>query len=203
MQEQRIIVGISGGSGAVLAHRMVGILIEKGYHVDLVISQAGFCTIAQELGPSYNSLQKFMLSFEAHLQSYITPHRINDMGATIASGSYHTLGMVVVPCSMASLAAISMGLSDNLLRRAADVTLKEKRKLIIVPRESPLSEIHLENMLRLAKFGATIVPPMPAWYSQPKSLEEVEIAIVGRILDSLNIYLDIYPRWQGLIKYNQ
>src|SRR5205085_1292948 len=110
-----------------------------------------------------------------------------DMSSRICSGSFLWDGMVVVPCSMSTLAALSCGLSDNVLRRAADVTLKERRKLILVPRESPFSQIHLENMLRLCQRGATIVPPIPGWYTKPTTLDEVENFIVGRILDQLNI----------------
>ena len=102
---------------------------------------------------------------------------------------------------MATLAAIACGLSDNLLRRAADVTLKEKRPLVIVPRESPFSEIHLENMLKLAKCGAAIVPPIPAWYTEPKSIADMENFIVGKALDALKIEHDVYPRWTGSLKH--
>ena len=121
-------------------------------------------------------------------------HSIADFGSPIASGTFLTHGMVVIPCSMATLAAIATGLSDNLLRRAADVILKERRRLILVPREAPLSSIHLQHMLTLSNMGAVIVPPQPAWYTFPKTIGDVEDHIVGRVLDMLGIHTQ-YARW--------
>lgn len=182
----RVIVGITGGSGAILAYKLLKALSQ--YHVDLVISSAGAVMLKHELGLAPKEL----------LAPHITQHNIGDIAATIASGSYKTKGMVIVPCSMATAAAIACGLSDNLIRRAADVVIKERRPLVIVPREAPLSPIHLENLLKLSQVGAYILPPMPAWYNKPSSLSDMEDAIVGKILESLGISQHLSPEWKGL-----
>lgn len=194
----KIIVGISGSSGFVLALRTVKALVQNDIFVELVMTKDAHLTGIEEMGKEYVGL-KFLDHFPENEQEKIALHQIHDFTSPIASGSYPVDGMIIVPCSMATLAAISYGISDNLLRRAADVTIKEKRPLVLVPRETPLSEIHLENMLRLSKLGAHIVAPMPAWYTQPKTLEDVENFIVGKILDSLKIPNALYPRWQGSI----
>jgi 4-hydroxy-3-polyprenylbenzoate decarboxylase len=150
------------------------------------------------MGSEFAPATRFKESFAPELQERITLHNNNDMASPIASGSVQTDGMLIIPCSMGTLAAISMGMADNLLRRAADVTLKEQRPLVIVPRETPLSPLHLENMLKLSRLGVAIVPPVPAWYHHPTSLREVEDTIVGRALDSLNIITeDLYQRWRS------
>lgn len=198
MANNRIVIGITGGTGIVLAHRAIELLIHNGYFVDLILSSAAVYTAQQELGRDFASAKKFNASFPAEYRKYITTHPIDDIGASIASGSFVTAGMAIIPCSMATLAAVAVGIADNLIRRAADVTLKEKRRLVIVPRECPLSEIHLENMLKLARAGAVIAPPMPAWYHKPKSMKEMEEAIVTRVLDSLGVKLAAAPRWEGM-----
>lgn len=191
----RIVVGISGASGSILAHRLIHALILLGHEVELVISRDASLTIHYEMGEAFASPQKFVKSYPEELQHLIRLHHITDFTAPIASGSYRFDACIVLPCSMATLAAISMGFADNLLRRAADVALKEKRRLVLVPREAPLSEIHLENMLKLAKMGVVIFPPMPAWYMRPQSLEETERFLVSRLLDQLGIVADTMPRW--------
>lgn len=199
----RIVVGVSGASGIVLAHRAIAAIIESGHVVDLVISKAALMTAHLEMGQGFGSMSGFLKSFGSDIQAKITVHAINNFGASIASGSYKTKGMLVIPCSMATLAAIAIGLSDNVLRRAADVMLKERRPLVIVPRETPLSSIHLEHMLTLSRMGATIVTPVPAWYNLPKTLEDVEKFIVGRALDLLDISHNLYPRWEGANSHTQ
>ena len=191
-----IVVGISVASAIILGHRLVEVLAKLQYRVHLVLSRAALYTALEEMGPEYATAERFYESFAPELRQYILPQKIGDFGAAIASGSHHTAGMVVVPCSMATLAAIAMGLSDNLLRRAADVTMKERRRLIIVPRETPLSEVHLDNMLRLTRMGGVILPPVPAWYTRPQTLHDMEDFIVGRILDLLGIDANLYPRWK-------
>ena len=191
----RIVVGVSGASGIVLAHKTVDALTKLGHQVDLVISRDAFFTAVEEMGIEYSTMEKFLSHFTEEQRVLIHPHRINDFTAPIASGSFKFYGMVIVPCSMATLAGVAMGLSDNLLRRAADVALKERRPLVIVPRESPFSEIHLENMLKITRMGGVIVPPCPAWYNHPKSLDDVENFIVGRTLDALKIEHSLYKRW--------
>ena len=122
---------------------------------------------------------------------------LGDQGAAISSGSFVTLGMVVVPCSMRSLAAIANGLADNLIHRAADVILKERRKLVLVVRESPLHDIHLENMLKLSRMGVVILPPVPAFYNHPQNLDDMINHVTMRVLDQFDIHLDVMNRWDG------
>ncbi len=186
----RIVVGVSGASGVILARRLIEELTTHR-EVDLVMTPQALYTASLEMGREHATVKRFIQGIDN-----VRVHSINDIGSAIASGSYPTEGMVIVPCSMTTIAAVSMGLGDNCLRRAADVTLKERRPLIIVPREAPLGELHLENMLKLARLGATIVPPVPAWYTLPKTLEDVENFIVGKVLDALSIPHDLYPRWK-------
>ncbi|MFN0064716.1 MAG: UbiX family flavin prenyltransferase [Chlamydiales bacterium] len=191
--EPRIIVGVSGASGTILAYKTIIALAERGFAIDLVISSSALYTAKVEMGDQFATARRFVEQLPVEVQL----HGINDVGSGIASGSYPAQAMVITPCSMATIAAVAHGLGDNCLRRAADVTLKERRPLIIVPRETPLSAIHLENMLALTKVGATIVPPVPAWYTHPTSLSDVEDFIVGKTLDALKIAHDIYPRWKS------
>ncbi len=197
----KIIVGVTGASGIILAYRAVDMLTRLGHSVELVMTKDAQITCLEEMGEHFHGT-KFVKSFPEEQQKLIQQYAPHDFTAKIASGSYQVHGMLVIPCSMATLAAISIGLADNLVRRAADVTLKEKRPLVIVPREAPFSEIHLENMAKLARFGAAIVPPIPAWYTQPKTLADVETFIVGKALDALKIECD-YPRWQGSVRDEQ
>lgn len=192
----RYVVGVSGASGVILASRLIAALTDKDHAVELVMSQNALYTATLELGKEYKSAAKFVSHLPPSAQQRVTIHPIHDVGCAIASGSYPVEGMVVIPCSMATVAAIAVGLSDNVLRRAADVTLKEKRPLILVPRETPLSEIHLENLCKLSRYGATILPPVPAWYTEPKSLEDVENFIVGKVLDCLHIEHSLYKKWK-------
>jgi len=185
----RFVVGISGASGVILGIRTAEALVRKGSKVHLVVTDAAYRTIAEELG-------LFEVQFSHELQDKIEIHEIGDIAASIASGTYRHAGMVVVPCSMASLAAISLGLADTLLRRAADVTLKERRRLVLVPREMPFSSLHLEHMTRLSNMGAVIMPPQPAWYYKPRSIEDIEEYIVGRILAALGVENDLVE-WKG------
>ena len=194
---KRIVIGISGASGIILAQKTIIALVSAGLAVDLIITKHALYAASLEIGKEMATESKFLASFPNQIQKEITLHKAGDIGATVASGSYQTQAMVIIPCSMASVAAIACGLADNLLRRAADVTLKEKRPLILVPREAPLSQLHLENLLRLSKLGATIVPPLPAWYTQPKTIDDVENFIVGKVLDTLKVEHSLYPRWQG------
>ena len=191
----RVVVGISGASGMILAWRTLVALGDLGFDIECVMTSSASYTAALELGKEFSSLQKMVLQLPKKVQDRVKIHNINDIGSSICSGTYKTAGMVVIPCSMASLAAISMGLSDNTLRRAADVTLKEGRPLVIVPREMPFGQIHLENMLHLSKLGAVILPPIPGWYAKPKSFEEMENFIVGRVLDHLKIEHSLYQEW--------
>lgn len=189
------IIGITGASGIILAYRLLDSLTQLGHSISLVMTKDASSTAILEVGAHLATAEKMVSSLSESQQLLVKCYAQGNFYAPIASGSCRFDGMVLVPCSMATLAAVTMGLADNLVRRAADVTLKERRKLVIVPRESPFSSIHLENLLKLSQMGAVIVPPIPAWYSLPKSLEEVEQFIVGRILDVLGVEGYQYPRW--------
>jgi flavin prenyltransferase len=181
----RIVVGMSGASGSILGFRTVDALIRKQVSVDLVLTDAARRTAYEEMRTSFARDEDVLNYFTPEFHHLITLHSNQDIGSTIASGSYPTHGMIIIPCSMATLAAVACGLSDSLLRRAADVTIKEGRPFIIVPRETPFSPIHLENMLTLARLNITIMPPVPSWYLHPRSLEEMESMIVTRVLDRI------------------
>jgi 4-hydroxy-3-polyprenylbenzoate decarboxylase len=197
----RYIVGVTGASGIILGYRLVHHLTDLKHRVDLVMSRDAGLTASLEMNDKLSSAEKWLSSFSDEQQSYIRSYSIKDFMAPMASGSALFDGMAIIPCSMATLGAIAAGLADNLLRRAADVSLKERRKLVIVPRETPLSDIHLENMLRLSRSGAVILPPAPGWYTQPKTMEEMEDFIVGRVMDSLGVKHSVYPRWSvGTLK---
>jgi len=177
-----VIVGITGASGIELAIATVDLLLSLNSNVVLTISSAGRMVWKEEIDESYGE------TIERWAESgRFTVNQVGDLGARIASGTYQTLGMVVVPCSMATVAAISNGLSDNLLRRAADVTIKEKRPLVIVPRETPLNVIHLKNLTDLAIAGATILPPQPAFYLRQKTTAQVVDYIANRIVNALGL----------------
>ena len=191
----RIVVGISGASGIILAHRLILKTASLGHEISLVMTSTSLLTARVELGEGYATPQKFLKSFPDEMQKNITLYNINDFLAPIASGTCLFDSVVVIPCSMTTVSAIAMGLSDNLLRRACDIGFKEGRKVVIVPRELPFSVIHLENMLKIARAGGVIIPPQPAWYMNPKTLEDVENIIVGRVLDMLGIPNE-YPRWK-------
>jgi 4-hydroxy-3-polyprenylbenzoate decarboxylase len=192
-------IAITGASGAPYAHRLLQVLIKGGHSVYLSISGDGLSILNDEanllLKGSETDIQ---FALEKNLEAkegQITYFDEGNLYATIASGSVRVDAMVVIPCSMKTLAAIANGYASNLIERAADVTLKEKRKLIIVPRETPLSAIHLRNMLTLAELGCHIIPAMPAFYHHPKRVSDMVDFIVGRVLDSMGIENDLSPRW--------
>lgn len=191
----RFVIGISGASGIILAYRTMHALTSLGHQLDIVMSRDAALTAAAEMGSQYASAEKLRDSLLPEQRSLVVFYKNQDFTAPIASGSYHVDGTVIIPCSMATLSAIAVGLSDNLIRRSADIAFKERRRLVIVPRESPFSEVHLENMLKITRMGGIIVPPIPAWYTMPKSLEDAENFIVGRVLDLLGVNTNLYPRW--------
>jgi len=202
----KIIVAITGASGSIYGKRLVEILIQKFYQVDLIITDAGKKVVEQEIGlnllSSQDDEQKLVLEYfgfsgEGKLR-YLD---INNLTADIASGSVKAEAMVIVPCTMSTVSAIATGRSDNLLERAADVILKEKRRLILVPRETPLNVIHLRNMLTLAEMQVDIVPAMPAFYHKPQSIDELINFVVGRILNLLTIEHDLFTPWKGEAKF--
>lgn len=183
----RLVVGITGASGAIFGVRVLEALRTLDVESHLIMSRWARVTLAHETNYSLEAVEN--LATEVH-------HGDNQ-AACISSGSYKTAGMIVAPCSMKTLASIRHGLSDTLLSRAADVTLKERRKLVLLARESPLSEIHLENMLALTRMGAVILPPVPAFYNRPKDLSEMVDYIVARALDQFGFELPDAPRWSG------
>ena len=185
---RRIIVGISGASGAIYGVRLLQALREMpGVESHLVVSDAGWRNVQEEHG-----LQRAAIEDLAH-----QVHEVHDMGAAIASGSFQCSGMVIAPCSMRTLAAVAHGLSDNLITRAADVILKERRRLVLMVRESPLHLVHLRNMVSVTEMGAIVCPPLPAFYLHPKSVSDIVDHSVARVLDLLDLPHTLAPRWQG------
>ena len=183
----RVIVGITGATGAIYGVRLLERLREAGVETHLVISRWGARTLAHETPYT-----------REHVESLATTvYPPGDMGAAISSGSFKTDGMIVVPCSAKTLAAIAHGFGDNLIHRAADVILKERRKLVLAIREAPLSDIHLENMLKLSRMGVVILPPLPAFYHKPKSLDDIVDHTVARMLDQFGIAVPGAARWSG------
>ncbi|WP_080838695.1 UbiX family flavin prenyltransferase [Cohnella massiliensis] len=194
---RRWVVGITGASGAIYAVTLCRELLASGYHLHVVISEAGWRVLKEELGWNATKRKESLyrgLGVEEG-DPRLTFHPPSDIGASIASGSFRVEGMVVVPCSMGTLSAIAHGSSDNLLARAADVMLKEGRPLHLVPRETPLHAIHLENMLKLARLGVRIVPAMPAFYYGPQTLEDAVRFMVGKVLDGMGIPHHLFKRW--------
>lgn len=184
--KKRLVIGMSGASGAILGIEMLRILKENSqWETHLVVSRGAEETIIQET--EYEPMEVMNLADKVY--------SLKDIGASIASGTFKAEGMIIVPCSMKTVAGIACGYSDNLLLRAADVTIKERRKLVIVARESPLSTIHLRNMLSLSELGAIIVPPMISYYNKPASLEDLNRHVIGKILDKFDIEVNGFNRW--------
>jgi len=193
------IIAVTGASGASYAYRLLQVLIKEGHSLFVSISGDGLSILGDEtnLHPkgSETDIQSKITRHFGAKAGQITYFNEDNMRAPIASGSTIVDAMVVIPCSMKALSAISSGFSSNLIERAADVTLKEKRKLIIVPRETPLSTIHLRNMLTLSGLGCHIIPAMPAFYHHPKTIEDLVDFIVGRVLNCMEIENDLAPKW--------
>jgi 4-hydroxy-3-polyprenylbenzoate decarboxylase len=183
----RVIVGISGATGAIYGVRLLERLRQAGVETHLVMSRWGTRTLLHETAYTREQVEALAdVSYAA-----------TDMGAAISSGSFQTAGMVVAPCSAKTLAAIAHGYGDSLVHRAADVVLKERRKLVLAVREAPLSDVHLENMLKLSRMGVIILPPMPAFYHKPKTLDDVVDHTVARMMDQFGIEMPGAVRWSG------
>jgi 4-hydroxy-3-polyprenylbenzoate decarboxylase len=201
VKRRSIAVAVTGASGAVYATRTMAALLERGCHLEVVISDYGRRLLRDELGESAaaDKLLDYLASKYGDVvrRGTHTLYSNRDLGAKIASGSQGCEGMVVVPCSMKSLAGIANGLSRNLVERAADVMLKERRRLIIVPRETPMSLPQLRNMVLCAEAGAMIMPAMPAFYQMPKTLDDLADFMAGKILSSLGFDHELYPSWAG------
>ena len=186
----KLIVGMTGASGSIFGVRLLQVLAETDVEVHLVVSKWAQQTLEHETTLTLNDLRELA-------DVYYGP---NDMGAAISSGSFMTDGMVIVPCSTRSVGAIAHGIGEHLVHRAADVILKERRKLVMVVRETPLNEIHLENMLKLSRMGVTMLPPMPAFYNHPQSIDDMVNHIVARVLDQFAITADFAKRWDGTMR---
>jgi len=197
-----IVIGISGASGTVYGLRTLEFLLQNNYKVDLVISESATKVAINELNLSLSTdpslLKEQVLSYCKINSNNLTVWSYDDIAASISSGSYKTMGMIVIPASMGTIGAIASGTSDNLLTRAADVCLKERRKLILVPREMPFSSIHLENLLKLSRNGAIIAPASPGFYHSPKNLSDSVDFVVGKVLDLIGVNNELFTRWKGM-----
>lgn len=186
-RKRRLIVGVSGASGAIYAYRLIQVLADSGIEVHFVASKAGLEVLEYECGLTMVQLTQMVHKI----------YDVNRIDSAIASGSFPCESMVIVPCSMKTLGSLANGIAGNLLTRAADVTLKEGRKLVLVTRETPVHAIHLENMLKLSHAGARIVPACPGFYHRPQTIEELVDMLVGKICDTLNVDNDLFERWTG------
>jgi 4-hydroxy-3-polyprenylbenzoate decarboxylase len=187
--DRRIIVAITGATGAIYGVRLLQRLsATPGVQTHLVISDAASLTLHQEVG-----MQKRDVEALAHVV-----HKNREIGASVASGSFHTDGMVIAPCSMKTLAAVAHGLSDNLIARAADVVLKERRRLILMVRETPFNLAHLRNMTAVTEMGGVVFPPVPGFYQRPATIDDMVDHTVARVLDLLDIEHTLAPQWRGL-----
>jgi 4-hydroxy-3-polyprenylbenzoate decarboxylase len=186
---RRLIVAITGASGAVYGVRLLQALRDRPeVQTHLLVSAAGWLNVEQELGRGRREIEA--------LADVL--HNVRDVGASIASGSFRSDGMVVAPCSMRTLAAVAHGMSDNLITRAADVVLKERRRLVLMVRETPLNLAHLRNMTTVTEMGGIVFPPVPAFYNRPQSVDELIDHTVGRVLDLLDVTQTLSPAWPGL-----
>jgi flavin prenyltransferase len=187
-EPRRLVVALTGATGVIYGIRALQLLQDTGVETHLVMSKWAARTLLHET--TYSVEQVNALASEVH--------PAGDLGASIASGSFVTLGMLIVPCSMRTLGSIANGVGDNLIHRAADVVLKERRRLVLAVQETPLSAIHLENMLKLSRLGVSIVPPAPAFYTRPAAIEDLVNYAVARLLDQIGIHIDTTARWSGL-----
>jgi 4-hydroxy-3-polyprenylbenzoate decarboxylase len=193
-------VAISGASGSIYGVRLVGELLRAGHEAHLIVSSESFGILRYETGIDW--LGQSDQESDAKIKSYYNHHAVtfyNDknLWAPLASGSFLTQGMIVAPCSMKTLAGIAHGVAGTLIERAADATIKEGRQLILSPRETPLSAIHLENMLKLARLGVKIVPPMPGFYHKPAHIDDLINFVVGKTLDAIGVEHQLFKRWQS------
>jgi polyprenyl P-hydroxybenzoate/phenylacrylic acid decarboxylase-like protein len=188
-RQQRLIVAITGATGSIYGLRILQSLRRLGgWETHLIVSDAGALNAWQDHGLTRKDINKFADAV----------HSVRDIGASIASGSFITHGMIIAPCSMKTLAAVAHGFSDNLVTRAADVILKERRRLVLLPREAPLNLVHLRNMVAVTEMGGIIFPPVPAFYSHAKSIDDIVNHTVGRVLDLFGVEHDSIKRWQGM-----
>ena len=201
MGQNTKVVAITGASGAIYGLRLIQELLDRGDDVVVLISPSGFLVLGHETGLRLKGdrfeIEKWLKKYFGRSKGRINYYPADDISSFLSSGSSFVRDMVVCPCSMGTLARISCGISGNLIERAADVVLKEKGRLILVPRETPFNQIHLENMLRLSKAGAHIIPAMPGFYHQPKKVEDLVDFMVGKVLDAMGVENRLYERWGG------
>ncbi|HTG91714.1 MAG TPA: UbiX family flavin prenyltransferase [Pyrinomonadaceae bacterium] len=186
----KLIVGITGATGTIFGVRLLQILEGTGLETHLVMSKWAQRTLTHETPYTAAEVE----------QMAACVYRSSNQGAPISSGSFLTKGMIIAPCSMRTLGAIASGVGDNLITRAADVTLKERRKLVLLVREAPFNDIHLENMLKLSRMGVVILPPVPAFYNHPKTIDDIVNHVVQRALDQVDIHIDVVQRWDGVMR---
>jgi flavin prenyltransferase len=198
-QKQIITIGVTGASGAILAQKMLALLEEdpRVAQVHLVVTEAGQRLFAEELGITAGDLKQLPSRLLGHQAGKIDVLPNKDVGASIASGSYAVDAMVIIPCSIGTLGAIANGISDDLVARAADVMLKEGRKLVLCVRDTPFNRVHLENMLRAQQAGAVIMPVVPAFYHQPKTIDDLVTQYVCRVLSQIGLSQEKMYRWMG------
>ncbi len=201
MSRKRIVVAVTGASGAVYAGRLLRALLVGGHEVNLVLSKYGRYLLAEELGfaPGKESVREFLarLYGEETAAGELHEYGAGDLAATIASGSVPLDGMAVVPCSVKTLSSVARGAANSLIERAADVSLKERRPLVLVVRETPLNLIQLRNMVAVAEAGAVVLPAMPAFYQQPQTFDDLGDFIAGRVCNILQIKHQLFPAWEG------
>ena len=202
-KDKSIAIAVTGASGAMYATRTLAALLARGVHVELVVSDYGRRLLRDELGERASVERMVPFLIETYgpdvSKGSVSLHSNRDLGATLASGSHGCAGMAIVPCSMKTLAGVAHGLSRNLVERAADVMMKERRPLVIVPRETPMSLPQLKNMVLCAEAGAHILPAMPAFYQLPKTLDDLADFMAGKILSALGFDHDLYPPWTGQV----
>lgn len=192
---KKLVVALTGASGVVYGIRLIEELLKANIEIHMIISEPAQIVLEHELNWEFTNLRE--ATFRKHLPgNNLFIYNNSDIAAPIASGSFLIDGMVVIPCTMSSVSNIAQGTSKNLLERAADVIIKERRQLILVPRETPLSSIHLRNMLTLSDLGAHIIPAMPAFYNHPQDINDMVDFIVGKVLDTLGIKHNLYKRYQ-------
>jgi len=196
MNQKQLAVGITGASGAIYGVRLVQELLKGGHIVHLMITEAGWQVFRDELDWDTDDRDRVLQEhFQQTYPGTLHYWTLRDFSCPVASGSHRGDGMIVIPCSMGTLSGIAHGASGNLLERSADVMIKEGRKLVLVPRETPLNAIHLENMLKLSKLGVKILPAMPGYYQKPKTMDDLVNFVVGKALDSLDISHSLFRRW--------
>jgi 4-hydroxy-3-polyprenylbenzoate decarboxylase len=200
-EPRRIAVGVTGASGAIYAVRTMAALLEAGCHLQIVFSDYGRRLLLDELGPEAKPDRLIDLLVERYgdpvRRGSFELHSNKDLGASLASGSHRCEGMVIVPCSMKTMAGVAHALSRSLIERAADVMLKERRRLVLVPRETPMSLPELRNMVLCAEAGAMVLPAMPAFYQQPKTIDDLAAFIAGKILNALGFEQRLFTPWSG------